>query len=69
MKISASLSDEDVAFLDQYAVAHRDSRSGALRQAISLLRHRDLGDQYEAAWTADRGDTWDATVGDGLDGQ
>lgn len=66
MKISASLPAEDVDFLDQYAATHEASRSGALHQAIALLRHRDLGDQYEAAWTADMAGDWDVTAADGL---
>lgn len=66
MKISASLPPEDVEFLDEYAATHRDTRSGALQRAVALLRHRDLGDQYELAWESDNADDWDATAGDGL---
>jgi len=66
MKISASLPEEDVTFLDQYAAEHNESRSGALHRAVSLLRYRNLGDQYEAAWSSDNADEWDVTVGDGL---
>ena len=66
MKISVSLPDEDVDFLDRYAAEHGESRSGALRRAVTLLRHRDLGDQYEAAWASDNADEWDVTVSDGL---
>lgn len=66
MKISASLPAEDVEFLDQYAAEHRDTRSGALHRAVALLRHRDLGDQYEAAWDSDAAGEWDVTIRDGL---
>lgn len=66
MKISASLPEEDVDFLDRFAVEHGESRSSALHRAVTLLRHRDLGDQYEAAWASDNADGWDATVRDGL---
>jgi hypothetical protein len=66
MKISASLPSEDVEFLDQYAAEHDETRSGALHRAVALLRHRDLGDQYEAAWKSDNADEWDVTVRDGL---
>ena len=66
MKISASLPNEDVDFLDQYAAEHNQSRSGALHRAVVLLRNRDLGDQYEAAWNSDNADEWDVTARDGL---
>ena len=66
MKISASLPDEDVAFLDQFASDHEESRSATLHRAVTLLRHRDLGDQYEAAWASDDAADWDATAADGL---
>lgn len=68
MKISASLTEEDVEFLDKYAEEHRQTRSAALRRAISLLRNRDLGDQYEAAWDADAAEQWESTAADGLRG-
>jgi hypothetical protein len=66
MKISASLPVDDVEFLDRFAAEHGDTRSGALQRAVALLRHRDLGDQYEAAWASDSADGWDATASDGL---
>lgn len=69
MKFSASLPAEDVEFLDQFAAEHGDTRSGALHRAVALLRHRDLGDQYEAAWRSDNADDWDSTSADGLLGE
>ena len=69
MKVSVSLPDDDVAFLDDYARTRGDSRSAALHRAVRLLRERGLGPDYAAAWaeweTADA-DTWEAVVGDGL---
>lgn len=70
MKISASLPEADVLFVDEYAAEHANSRSGVIHEAIALLRQRNLGDQYEAAWEQSRLDdpaqVWDAVVGDGL---
>lgn len=71
MKISVSLPDEDVEFLDQYATAQGlPSRSAALHRAVRLLRGAELGPAYEdafSAWegTGDAAD-WDATTGDHL---
>lgn len=70
MKLSVSLSDDDVAFLDGLV---RDegyaSRSAALRRAVRLLRSAALGDDYEQAWAewADSGEAelWEATTADG----
>lgn len=71
MKISASLPDEDVAFVDEYCAANRrGSRSAVLHEAISLLRQQGLEDDYEAAYQefVDSGDAafWDAFSGDGI---
>ena len=71
MKISISLSDDDLAVLDEYArAAGLPSRSAAVQRAIRLLRHPDLDQDYTAAWdewTAS-GDqaAWETTAGDGL---
>ncbi|GAB2750479.1 ribbon-helix-helix protein, CopG family [Saccharothrix sp. AJ9571] len=71
MKLSVSLSDEDVAFIDHYAAAADvPSRSAVVHRALELLRASQLEDDYRAAWdewTA-HGDEaeWDAATGDGV---
>lgn len=70
MKVSISLPEDDVAFLDDYARARGDSRSAALHRAVRLLRERGLGAEYAAAWddwdAADEA-LWDAATGDGIE--
>ncbi len=71
VKLSVSLSDDDVAYLDSLAESDRyDSRSAVLQQAVRLLRASELGDAYEAAWNEwdESGDEawWSATAADGL---
>ena len=72
MKLSVSIPEEDVEFLDRYAAAHGvESRSGALQRAVALLRASELGDAYAAAWEEWEGsdaEAWDSTAGDGLPG-
>jgi Arc/MetJ-type ribon-helix-helix transcriptional regulator len=71
MKLSVSLPDEDVEYLDAYARGQGlDSRSAALQKAVRLLRASELGAAYEDAWaewaeSEDRG-LWDAVTADGL---
>lgn len=71
MKLSVSLPDEDVEFLDRYAKSQRiGSRSAAVHKAVRLLRASQLGAAYEDAWaewaaSADA-DLWESAVGDGL---
>jgi Arc/MetJ-type ribon-helix-helix transcriptional regulator len=71
VKLSVSLSEADVAILDEYARASGlRSRSAALQHAIRLLRHPQLEQDYAAAWeewesSGDRA-AWEATVADGL---
>jgi Arc/MetJ-type ribon-helix-helix transcriptional regulator len=71
MKLSVSLPDDDVDYLDAYAEAQGlDSRSAAVQKAVRLLRASELGAAYEDAWTdwadSDDADLWDATTADGL---
>jgi antitoxin MazE9 len=71
MKVSVSLPDEDVQFLDSYAEAQGlPSRSAVLHKAVRLLRGVELAPAYEAAFMSwddskDAAD-WDTTAGDNL---
>ena len=71
MKLSVSLPDEDVEFLDAYASAQGvESRSAVLHRAVRLLRATELTDSYEDAWTewasSDDAALWESTAGDGI---
>lgn len=71
MKLSVSLPDEDVEFLDAYAKsAGIESRSAVVHKAVRLLRASELGASYEDAWRewdeAGAATDWDAVVGDGM---
>lgn len=70
MKISVSLPDEDVEFLDTYAERGGfASRSAVLHKAVRLLRTSELGAAYEDAWAeweaTDDGALWEPTAADG----
>lgn len=72
MKISVSLPEEDVAFLDSYAKeGDGSSRSAAVHDAIALLRTAHLMTDYAQAFDEwiDSGEAavWDAVVADGLE--
>ncbi|MHB8463766.1 MAG: ribbon-helix-helix domain-containing protein [Acidimicrobiales bacterium] len=71
MKVSVSLPDEDVDFLDAYAEAQGfPSRSAVVHKAVRLLRAAELGPAYEDAWeewsTGSDEALWEATASDGL---
>jgi Arc/MetJ-type ribon-helix-helix transcriptional regulator len=71
MKISVSLPEEDVEFLDNYAESQGYmSRSAVVHTAVRMLRSSKLGDAYAEAWKEweDSGESalWDTAVGDGL---
>lgn len=70
MKLSISLPEEDVRFLDEYARRHDRSRSASVHQAIAALRSSTLPDAYEAAWkewdAEDLSRLWEEGSGDGL---
>ncbi len=71
MKVSVSLPEEDVQFLDAYASSEGFvSRSAVVHKAVRLLRASGLGSAYEDAWqdwaTESDGDMWDISINDGL---
>jgi Arc/MetJ-type ribon-helix-helix transcriptional regulator len=71
MKVSVSLPEEDVEFLDAYAREQGfESRSAVLRATIGLLRAAQLGGAYERAWThweaSGDAEIWEPTAADGL---
>ena len=51
VKLSVTLPDDDVDFIEEYQRRHRfDSRSAVLHKAVSLLRSAGLGPEYEEAF-------------------
>ena len=71
VKLSVSVPDEDVVFLDDYAERRGfPSRSAVLQRAIRLLRTEGLADDYAVAideWSGSEDERlWGATTGDGL---
>jgi Arc/MetJ-type ribon-helix-helix transcriptional regulator len=71
MKVSVSLPNEDIEFLDSYVTSQGImSRSAAVHMAVRLLKASELGPDYEEAWSewlqGDDGKTWEVTASDGL---
>jgi Arc/MetJ-type ribon-helix-helix transcriptional regulator len=70
MKVSVSLPEEDVEFLDAYVDSQGfASRSAVVHKAVRLLRASELGSAYEDAfgeWSRDEADLWESTAADGL---
>ena len=71
MKLSVSLPAEDVALLDEYALASGlPSRSAALHHAVRMLRLPELEQDYEAAWqeweASGEQVAWSVTAPDGV---
>jgi Arc/MetJ-type ribon-helix-helix transcriptional regulator len=69
MKVSISLPDTDVAFLDRYARTQKiDSRSAVILRAVRLLQATELGEAYAEAWQdwtkSEDGALWDAIADD-----
>ncbi len=71
MKVSVSLPEDDVEFLDAYASSSGTaSRSAVLHKAVRLLRAVELGDDYTAAWqdweATEESAVWNAALVDGV---
>jgi Arc/MetJ-type ribon-helix-helix transcriptional regulator len=66
MKISVSLPEEDVRFLDEQGA----NRSSTIHEAVALLRDRKLTEQYVEAFDqwedSSEARLWDAATADGL---
>jgi hypothetical protein len=56
MRLSVTLPDRDVAYLDAYARKGHKSRSAALHEAVLALRATELAGAYEDAC-----DTWESS--------
>ena len=71
MKLSVSLPEEDVRFLDTYShSASLASRSAAIQAAVQQLRELLLADEYEQMFLDPdylrEASVWDVTSADGL---
>jgi Arc/MetJ-type ribon-helix-helix transcriptional regulator len=70
-KISVSLSEPDLDFIDRYTAEHEvASRSATVQRAIALLRANELSDAYVEAWqewSEQDEAAWEPTAADGLD--
>ncbi|MFZ1179131.1 MAG: ribbon-helix-helix domain-containing protein [Mycobacterium sp.] len=71
MKLSVSLSEDDVRVLDAYVKRMGlPSRSAAVQRAIRMLRYPALEDDYGHAWaewsTAGEDDVWENATADGF---
>lgn len=71
MKLSISLSTDDVAALDRYVrAAGVSSRSAAVQRAIRLLSDPELEHAYAAAWdeweSTGEATAWESTSADGV---
>jgi Arc/MetJ-type ribon-helix-helix transcriptional regulator len=70
MKLSVSLSQDDVRFIDGYGrAAGESSRSAVIQRAVRLLRAADLGSAYTQAWQEwepEDANLWNSTAADGL---
>lgn len=71
MKLSVSLTDEDVALMDDYlGRSGLQSRSAVIRRALQLLRQPDLEEDYAAAWdewaSSGEHEAWESTIADGV---
>jgi Arc/MetJ-type ribon-helix-helix transcriptional regulator len=71
VKISVSLPDDDLAFVDEYAArTGAGSRSSVIHQAIGLLRLSELEESYAETWrewdASEDARLWRAIVADGI---
>ena len=71
MKLSVSLSEDDIAVVDAYIKqTGLPSRSAAIQRAVQMLRYPALEEDYAQAWeqwsSSGEDETWEETSGDGV---
>ena len=71
MKLSISLTDDDLAALDRYVLsAGVLSRSAAIQRAIAMLPDPEMEDAYASAWdewqVSGEATAWEVATSDGL---
>ena len=70
MKLSVSLSDDDLTYLDKIASDVKGNRSAAIHKLLRVQRELDAEDAYAEAFdeweTSGEQRLWDQTAGDGL---
>jgi Arc/MetJ-type ribon-helix-helix transcriptional regulator len=70
MKLSVSIPDDDVAFLDEFAEkSGMESRSAVVQRAIAMLKAAELTPDYAQAfaeWAESDDSAWDTAAGDGI---
>ena len=71
VKISVSLPEDDVRFIDDYATqANVSTRSAVIHEAVMMLRSISMETAYTAAWDEWAGSEdaalWDTASSDGL---
>ena len=71
MKLSISLPEKDVAYIDRHLADHDEpSRSAVIRKAIERLREEELSEAYRQLWKewgTEDDLLWETTVGDGIE--
>lgn len=70
MKLSVSLPDKDIAFIDRYIAEHDEpSRSAVVRKALDRLQAESLEAAYYQRWMEwdEEDELWDSLAGDGLE--
>lgn len=70
VKLSVSLSDDDLVYLDKIAADMKGNRSAAIHRLLRIQRELDAEDAYAQAFDEWEGSgeesIWDGTTRDGL---
>jgi len=70
-KLSISLPDQDVEYVDRIAAEHNGNRSAVIHDMVRLFREIRSEEDYRRAFDEWEGSEdqklWDSTIGDGLD--
>ena len=72
VKVSTTLPERDVDFIERYTIRNNlPNRAAAYQAAVRALRHEDLMRQYEEAdkewYESGEVEVWECTVGDGIE--
>lgn len=74
VKVSTTLAERDLVFIENYANRHGlPSRAAGFHAAISALREKELEAQYEEAYhewyISGEAEVWECVSGDGIESE
>jgi antitoxin ParD1/3/4 len=69
-KLSITVTQNDLYLIEKYKILHSlKSNSQVIREALDLLKEKQLAEEYKASSSELDMSEWNSTIGDGLENE